>query len=882
MPLTTPEKQAWVARFTGTDVAGGEAEGADKKLYQQYLVARAKEEADDQAMKDVLIDQVHRRVAKEKSRFKKAFIFDVELEGKSGSTMGAKGDQSQAFDSDEAGKLTKEVDAATIKLAYEAQTVLNELQAMLANQKTVRSKIQKDAIVQDKAAPLFTKGEIREELYDPLVREMVIPENFIPDSFSRTKQMLDATNEMYINELAKFKETDEASENIADAKLIVGAVSSAVQAIAKVEIKGKEAANMAATITQLATAVFNTGADAAVGLRKKQGAQGVQTVVGDVSGILSTVIKSATGNANLASFVALGMTASANIGVMVSALTADEPDVDVFIDNLGKAIGSGITAAGTGQTGQGAELFSNLSKNVTAGFTKTAAAVKGKLVYNLRVGNWSEAAGLLSDAATTALRNDFAAYRGQLSLDASTDEKAKIASEGAETDKMLGEMGKKFGEFFKQDAEAVKEEEKKLKAKEAEKKKELAQKDAQLKKEESESAEKRLAKEQEEYQRSLEHLGKAEQTDEELKSIAKLIEDMKRQQQILTLAAAAGTGSFAIASQFLAPMAAGGTIVQFLANVASAVQRATALRQWVDAQGESISAVSPYKTAIENFIRNQAEQFSHYTIKSAINLLKFGGQITTSSGVAAPVGKVIEASASLAETLEDVTYKFYQKAMVKAAWSTTKAALERPQNRKLGLLARKQNATLAKYGIAYGAVIEKDQIAISAMNKCGLDRETLASKASNVGQVKKYLETLYPDDSAVLGDYTPPGWDKSLPSPALTLKSWLLTYTTAKKKGGLSSPNPTVIMQLLGEVEGPLKKPLKELTIDELKPLAKALNPLCDAFASFKAVGGTGVPMDDAKKLVDRFAKLTTIKFGDVTSELQAKEAEAATQQPGS
>lgn len=878
MPLETSEQQAWVARFTGTVVDGGDgAEGADKKLYQQFLAVRAKEEAADQAMKDVLIDQVHRRVAKEKARFRKAFIFDVELEGKKSSTMGAKGDQSQALDSDEAGpKLTKQVDAATIKLGYEAQGILSELKELLAGQVTTRTSIKQDALVEDKSAPLFTKPEIREELYDPLVRELVIPENFIPNDFSRTKQMLDATNEFYLEDLAKYNEPDEISETLGDVKTLVGAAATAVQAIAAVEIKSEEAANLASTITELTQAVFNTGVDAVIGLRKKQGAQGVQTVVGDVSSAISTAIGAATGNSDLASYIADGMQAAANVGVMFAALTADEPQVDVFIDNLGKAIGQGISAAGAGQTGQAATIFSDVSAGVSAGFSQAAGAVKGKLVYHLRVGDWSEAGSILAGAAVQAIQTDFSVYRGQLSLDASDEEKKEISEAGAETDEMLGEAAKGFSEFFDQDAEAVKEKKEQFKAAAEKKKEELKKQKEELDKKETEDAEARLAKEQEEYQRSLEHLGKSEQSDQELKSIAKLIEDMKRQRQILTLAAAAGTGSFAVASQFFAPMAAAGTLVQFLANVASAVQRAMALRKWVDAQGESISAVSPYKTAIENFIRNQAEQFSHYTIKSAINVLKFGGQVAASSGVALPIGKVIEAGATLAETMEDVTYKFYQKAMLKSAWSTTQAALDRPENRKLGLLARKQNPTLAKYGIAYGAVVEKDQIAISAVNKCGLDRETLANKSSGVSEVKKYLETLYPDDNVVLGDYTPPGWDKSLPVPALNVKSWLLTYRTAKTKGRLATPNPSSIMNLLKDVEGPLKKPLKELKLEELQPLSKALNPLCDAFSGFEAKSENGAALADVQKLVERFANLATIKLGDVTSELQSKEAEAA------
>lgn len=884
MALATPEKRDWLARFTGV-LPDGDGTGGDdpKRLELEFQIKRAKEEARDQSMKEVLIERVRKRVDTEKKGLREAFIFDLQLAGKKISTMGERGDQTSAFDTEESGQLDASIDVARKKSSYAAMGIIVELKEMLLAQTTTRTGLKDGKLVEDPAAKLFTPAEVMDELYTPLVRELVVPENFVPKEFSRVQKMLDATNDLYLQDLEKYAETDDLSETLGDAKTLVGAAGSAAQAIIGVEVKSEETAAFASSMTQLATAVFSTSTDAVVALRKRQGAQGVQTVVGDVSSALSTAIAALTGNKQLAALVADGMKAAVNIGVMVESVTADVPTVDVFLDNLGKSLALGVSAAFVGeQDAQKKAIVAELTDGMTTAFAQAAAAVKGKLKYQLETGNWGEAAKLMSVAAMQAVRLDFVDYRRQISADASDEEQEKIDENAEQVDEMLAEAGKGFSEFFEQDNEAVQERKEKLKAAAEKKQDEIKGKEEELKRKEGEDAEARLAREQEEYQQSLDRLGAGAPTDEDLKSIAKLIEEIKSQRTILTLAASAGNASFAVASQFFAPMAAAGTAVQFLSNLASAIQRAMALRKWVDAQGESISAVSPYKTAIENFIRNQAEQFSHYTIKSAINLLKMGGQIATSTVVAAHVGKVVEAGAALAETLEDVTYKFYQKSVLKSAWNATKAALEQPNNRKLGLIARRQNPTLAKYGIAYGAVIAKDSIAISAMNKCGLDRETLAQKSSGVAEVKKYLETLYPDDLAVLGEFTPPGWGKSLPAPTLTVKSWMQVYTTAKKDGRLATPNPPEIVALLKKVEAPIAKPLKELPIEQLRGLTENLNELSDAWRGFRAVSEVRVALPDVQKVVDRFGILAATKLADASNELSTKEAEAEAKQVSS
>lgn len=288
---------------------------------------------------------------------------------------------------------------------------------------------------------------------------------------------------------------------------------------------------------------------------------------------------------------------------------------------------------------------------------------------------------------------------------------------------------------------------------------------------------------------------------------------------------------------------------------AEAVQRAVHLRKWLDANNDAISAVSPYKTAIENFVKNQAEQFSHKSIQAAINVLQAGAGF---AGMAVPFAAPVAAGLSVAATLEELTYKYYKEASLKAVWQKTKQALENPGNRKIALIARKMNPALAKYTIAYGAVVEKDVVAITAVNRCGLTREVLADKDSNVSAVKKYMETLYPDDGKALGEYDDGDWRKKLPPPALDVMNWSLAYETTKKSGGPQDANPRAIV-------GQLKSIAKLEPVVRGKPEEKDFQDLEAALKTTAQAIGTLKPSDaKVKEFFGRYADLAEIRLAEV------------------
>ncbi len=236
------------------------------------------------------------------------------------------------------------------------------------------------------------------------------------------------------------------------------------------------------------------------------------------------------------------------------------------------------------------------------------------------------------------------------------------------------------------------------------------------------------------------------------RSIEKLIAEVVKKRMILEMAAKVSQGGMAIAAQFFKPLEIAGTAIRFITNVVTASNQAMELNKWLKVSRQSKKAASMYSPAISNFIKNREQQIAHATIKAALNLVQMAGQAVAMSGYGAAVGEAVSRCAAAAETATDLIFKAVDKAQVEVAWRLTRASLLNPTNRKLGQKVRAQSNTMAKYAIAYGALVKKDPIAIRAAASCGINELTLADKNANVHKVVKYFEIYFNQDAKVIKD----------------------------------------------------------------------------------------------------------------------------------
>src|SRR5262249_17049545 len=151
-----------------------------------------------------------------------------------------------------------------------------------------------------------------------------------------------------------------------------------------------------------------------------------------------------------------------------------------------------------------------------------------------------------------------------------------------------------------------------------------------------------------------------------------------------------------MAAKFVPQLEIASGAVKFAASLTAAAKRAMDLNTWLKNHSDAKKAASPYATSITNFVTNQAEQFSYYAIQTALNLGKVVGAGLSSSGLGATIGEPLRKAADLAQTAADAWKEFYDEYALEQAWEATKQALNNPNNRVLGLLAREQNPTLAK------------------------------------------------------------------------------------------------------------------------------------------------------------------------------------------
>ena len=312
--------------------------------------------------------------------------------------------------------------------------------------------------------------------------------------------------------------------------------------------------------------------------------------------------------------------------------------------------------------------------------------------------------------------------------------------------------------------------------------------------------------------------------------IDRKIAQLKRDAAILEWGSKLAAMSFEIASNFLAPLAIGGCALKMAKNITLAVKRWSDFEAFRSKRGSMFEAASAYSAAATRFVRNSELQGAHYTANAAAEGAKMIGAILQCSAVAAHAGVVVSSSANIAQAIEAVLYEMARLMEVKKAWKDYQEALYHPDNRRLGLLALESNSTLAKYAIAWGAVIEKDALVSDFLGACNLNADSLRDPGANVDKVVAYLEARLPDDQVIVGR-------------KISLVSWIpkeIELTAISWVGA----------KALGEAKADLKP-------DETPGIDAGLSQLDASLTNWRKVGedkAKGIPSEDleaCKRLIN-------------------------------
>ncbi|HND52706.1 MAG TPA: hypothetical protein PLV92_09930, partial [Pirellulaceae bacterium] len=142
-------------------------------------------------------------------------------------------------------------------------------------------------------------------------------------------------------------------------------------------------------------------------------------------------------------------------------------------------------------------------------------------------------------------------------------------------------------------------------------------------------------------------------------------------------------------------------------------------------------------------------------------------------------GKTANLVATVTQQGVRVANEIYNEAKLWQAWKVTRAALDAPANRELGLEALKLNPTLGVHALAWAGFEKQpvDPIARAMLKQLGLTEQSLAASGTEA-KVRKYLETvLYEDRKLVDSSKIVTDWAPK--SVTLSTRDWFLTTSRA-------------------------------------------------------------------------------------------------------
>ena len=715
--------------------------------------------------------------------------------------------------------------------ARKAYALIQSLRVQLEAKTTTYSQIKPDGtFFQSAPEPLFSTDEVSEELFTPLVREKLLPETFITGKYSQVQKMLDGSSALYKEELKTADRDDKAGI----AKLLKMAVNAgSAMADAALSIAGADT-KMASALLEGATELAKLSIDFGDKARAGVDVQGVTDFLNGLPSIIGPMVAAGTGNKDLGGLITdIGTGGTKAISLIAVSIQERKAMPSALIDLISATITVGLDGISANNDQQKAGIaFADALKEALAGASSKHADrfFELALAGDLR-GARKEVLGAIKDVIAelpSAASDAYALGTADPTTltedddDEEEDPNAEAVEAATDTIDALKEARAGFKEGretsqadFEAMDQAAEEQMKKLEAetqKKAAKRDEIASDPVAF----AEDVRDKLNKEREEFRKEM--AGLNDPTKDE-KTIEKLIAKIQRDRAILSVAVVLGNGGFEVASKFFAPLSIGNEAIKMSLNIAAAVQRAMDLRAFIDEKAGARNAVSPYMSSIQNFVDNQANQLTQYSIRIALNGANIAASVAaTAYPAAAPAVTIVAA----AQTTAELIFAAYTEKLLRSAWSVTKQALDDPNNRKLGLRARKLNPTLSKYTIAYGAEVARDPIAVSMCQACGLTKDVLENKDSSAKKVKAFLETKFNEDIKVVRFYQDkPDWTADLPEPALTAACVFRTYKVIAE-GVKGMPNKP-------SVSGTLAPPSEIIvTIQALKQDVPADAPSAD------------------------------------------------------
>lgn len=668
-------------------------------------------------------------------------------------------------------------------------------------QSIVATEVEKLRRAQDTATrkPLFSDKEISEAVWAPLMRRKLIPENAIPDRYSEVARTFSGASGEYETRLSAYTDGlskyDEAMQRLGIAKDVIDGLAGAASAVtgdlgALGVTKNPYEVAMIIKGVQTTLSGVTTVSKAILKEDGKLNKKNVESIAKDVVKSAQTLIN-ASYSGGTSDEVNFGKAIAYGIGIAMSGPAVyvkikDKKYVDI-LDDVADTIQGACTCftydvkstggTDTGPGGSGVMQYNEFGTAV-AGAIKT---FKTALVALFKDGD-PEPADLLkilqqalqsgvdagstykfdhnkSDIESQAKTRDSEYDKDNTSTETPNTEIAKgvielewqaLRDTGATSsgfsapEKLMKEVlakGPAALNKLKKDDPALKAMQKFA---ETIAKQQKALQDAELQTFDAE-----MAEDEREF-RDL--LNRSETGDQEgdVEKIEDLVLQLKKDQMVIDLSLQLISLPAQAVAAFLPQAGIAVSAIELVKNIRKVAQHWEAYSEWRANYHDAQSAMSVQVEAMASRMNISRGKRNDEIASALENAAKIVAGAVSCAGPFAPAGHVVAATVSGVSTLRVLITKYVREAELKKAWKDYVSARENPDDRKTVRAAIRKNPTLAKYVIAWGAEVENDPVARSAMQKCGLTEEVLSNKNSNVQKVVTFLETLYPDDPVLL------------------------------------------------------------------------------------------------------------------------------------
>lgn len=317
--------------------------------------------------------------------------------------------------------------------------------------------------------------------------------------------------------------------------------------------------------------------------------------------------------------------------------------------------------------------------------------------------------------------------------------------------------------------------------------------------------------------------------------------------------------------QVMGPLKAAKQVMELAFRLKQAADRHVLLDKFKRNLERSRAAVSSLSSTIQGFLNNKTEQVVFRDLEIALQTVEIAATILGSipEPFTLALGKTLNAVNAAAQQTAKVTEMIFNEVKLRQAWKTTKAAMQNPKDRALGLKALKLNPTLGMHAIAWAGMELQppDPIARMMMGSVGLDEGTLAASGTE-RKVREYLETLLDEDRKLL-DATKLQADWVPRSLGLTAASWCTVTARACREAvpALQKGGDVAVLAALKKVGARDPKVLEQAVerrdadraladgIDEVRELQSALS-------GYTPKSSDGSDHEEMAGVVDRFAAL--------------------------